>query len=117
MAYLSLALILIIIILVTSIVKIPFLPVVQSIAVTIAMIVFFIIMRAKLKPSLIFFHKILKDVIKNDLTLDDDDILNINTFSNFTLLNPKMLIKYTNLILRNQNTILETARSDRDFIN
>lgn len=63
------------------------------------------------------YQKTIKDVVKNDLTLDDEDLKNIESLSNFTFANPKMIIKFTNLILQNQNTMLQTAKTDRDFIN
>lgn len=116
MTYLLLAIILISIIFITSLFSFPFLPLVQSVSMGLAMVTFFLIIRSRLKPSLTFFHKIMKDVIKNDLTLDDTDIKIINSFSSFTLLNPKMLLKYTNLILKNQNTMLKVTCSDRDYI-
>jgi len=77
---------------------------------------FFLTLRKKLKPSLMIYQKTIKEVSKNDLTLDDEDLKNIESLSNFTLANPKMIIKYTNLILQNQNTILQAAKSDRDYI-
>ncbi len=59
----------------------------------------------------------MKDVAKNDLTLDQNDLKNIEALSNFTLSNPITILKYTNLLLRNQNTFLEAACNDRDYIN
>ncbi len=73
-------------------------------------------MRKKLKSPLKIFQSTIKKVAKNDPSLDDADILTINSISNSTLFNPKLLIKYTNTLLINQNTILEAACSDRDYI-
>ena len=73
-------------------------------------------MEKRLKSSLKIFRATIKKVAKNDPSLDDADILTINSISNSTFFNPKLLIKYSNLLLINQNTILEAARSDRDFI-
>ncbi len=89
----------------------------QSIATFAILAGFFLTIRKKLKPSLLIFQKTIKDVAKNDLTLDKDDLEKINLISNFKFSNPKMIIKYTNLILQNQNTILQAAKSDRDYIN
>ncbi|MEA1911266.1 MAG: sensor domain-containing diguanylate cyclase, partial [Spirochaetota bacterium] len=80
------------------------------------MLIFFLFIRKKFKPLLVIFQKTLKDVAKNDLTLDKEDLRHIESISNFTLSNPITIIKYTNRLLKNQNTILETACTDRDYI-
>jgi diguanylate cyclase (GGDEF)-like protein len=74
-------------------------------------------MRNKLKSSLKIFQTTIKKVAKNDPSLDDDDIRIISLISDTIFFNPKLLIKYTNTLLLNQNTILEAACSDRDYIN
>ena len=115
--YLGLTSILIFLNLTISIWKFPLISTIQSIAIFVILTGFFLTIRKKLKPSLLIFQKTIKDVAKNDLTLDDEDLKNIESLSNFTLANPKMIIKYTNLILQNQNTILQAAKNDRDYIN
>ena len=104
-------------ILVTSIIGFPFSVLVQLVSIMTIMIIFFLIMRKKLKPSLKIFQATIKKVAQNDPSLDDADILTINSISDSTFFNPKKLIKYSNLLLINQNTILEAACSDRDYIN
>ncbi|MCK4964386.1 MAG: hypothetical protein KAS54_04835, partial [Dehalococcoidia bacterium] len=85
-------------------------------SVIIIMMSFFLIMRKRLKSSLKIFQTTINKVAKNDPSLDDADILTINSISNSILFNPKLLIKYTNTLLINQNTILEATCSDRDYI-
>jgi len=80
------------------------------------MSIFPILIRYKIRPLLIYLQKTLNDVAKNDLTLDKEDLENIRNLSNFIFFNPKMLIQYSNLLLKNQNTILRATRSDRDFM-
>lgn len=80
------------------------------------MVIYFLSLRKKLKSSLKIFQSTIKKVTKNDPSLDAADILTINSISNSTFFNPKLLIKYTNTLLLNQNTILEAVSSDRDYI-
>ncbi len=115
--YLGLTLTLIFTTLIISISNIPYNVFFQSLAIFVILTGFFLTVKSKLKPSLLIFQKTIKDVVKNDLTLDDEDLRNIKAISNFTLVNPKMIIKYTNLILQNQNTILQATKDDRDYIN
>lgn len=81
------------------------------------MSVFFILIRSKLRSSLKIFQSTIKRVAKNDPSLDDTDMLQIETITNSIFFTPKMLIKYANTLLLNQNTILEATKSDRDYIN
>ncbi|MCK5153773.1 MAG: sensor domain-containing diguanylate cyclase [Spirochaetales bacterium] len=117
LVYFGLTALLILVTYVTSIIGFPLNALIQSVSLFIVMSVFFIFIRKKFKPILIIFQKTLKDVAKNDLTLDKDDLKNIEAISNFTLSNPIKILKYTNRLLKNQNTILETACNDRDYIN
>lgn len=102
---------------ITSIIGFPLNALIQSISLLIVMIIFFLFIRKKFKPLLIIFQKTLKDVAKNDLTLDKEDLSHIEEISNFALSNPITILKYTNRLLKNQNTILETACTDRDYVN
>ena len=81
------------------------------------MIIFFLLMKKRMKPSLKIFQATIRKVAKNDPSLDDEDIQQIELISDSTFFNPKLLVKYSNTLLINQNTILEAACSDRDFIN
>ena len=103
--------------LIISISNIPLNALFQSIATFTILTGFFFTIRQRLKPSLLIFQKTIRDVAKNDLTLDKDDLEKINLISNLKFSDPKMIIKYTNIILKNQNTILQAAKSDRDYIN
>ena len=116
LAYIALIIVLLLTALVTSFIRPPFSVLAQLVSIITIMIIFFLIMRKRLKPSLKIFRGIVKKVAKNDPTLDDTDMQNISLFSDNTFFNPKMMIKYSNLLLINQNTILEAACSDRDFI-
>lgn len=102
---------------VTSKIKFPLNALVQSISIFVAMSIFFFLIRKKFKPLLLIFQKTLKDVAKNDLTLDEVDLKNIDAISNFTLANPIKILKYVNRLLKNQDTILKTTCNDRDYIN
>ena len=117
LVYIGLTTLLIMITFITSIFEFPLNALIQSISLLIILIVFFLIIRKRFKPLLIIFQKTLKDVAKNDLTLDKEDLQNIDSISNFTLSNPIKILKYTNRLLQNQNTILETTCSDRDYVN
>lgn len=100
-----------------SFIGFPFSVLIQLVSITAIMIISFLIMRRRLKPSLKIFQATIKKVAKNDPSLDDNDILTINSISDSTFFYPKLFIKYSNLLLINQNTILEAACSDRDYIN
>ncbi len=102
---------------ITSIIGFPLNALIQSLSLLVVMILFFLFTRKKFKPLLIIFQKTLENVAKNDLTLDKDDLKNIEAISNFTLSNPITILKYTNRLLQNQNTILQAAKDDRDYIN
>jgi len=115
--YLGLTLTIIFTTLIISISNIPYNVFFQSLAIFVILTGFFLTVKNKLKPSLLIFQKTMKDVAKNDLTLDDEDLKKIEELSNFTLTNPKIIIKYTNLILQNLNTVLQAAKNDRDYIN
>ncbi len=115
--YLGLTALLIIVAYITSIFGFPLNVLIQSVSLLIVMIILFLLIRKKFKPLLMIFQKTLKEVAKNDLTLDKEDLEHIEAISNFTLSNPVTILKYTNRLLKNQNTILETTSNDRDYIN
>jgi len=117
LVYLVLTSLLILVTFITSIIEFPLNILMQSVSLSIIMLIFFLLIRKKFKPLLIIFQKTLKDVAKNDLTLDEEDLNNIEAISNFTLSNPLTILRYINRLLKNQNTILETACTDRDFVN
>ncbi len=116
LVYLGLTTLLILVTSITSIIGFPLNALIQSISLFIVMLIFFLIIRKKFKALLIIFQKTLKDISKNDITLDKEDLLKIENISNFTLSNPIKILKYTNLLLKNQNTFLEAACNDRDYI-
>ena len=117
LVYITLTIVILLTTLATSIIRFPFSVLVQLVSIMTIMIIFFLIMRKRLKPSLKIFQATIKKVAKNDPSLDDADIHTINSISDSTFFNLKKLIKYSNLLLINQNTILEAAHSDRDYIN
>jgi hypothetical protein len=117
LVYLLLTAPIIIVTYITSVISFPLNALIQSISLLIVMIIFFLIIRKQFKPLLVILKKTLKVVAKNDLTLDEDDLKKIEDISNFTLSNPITILRYTNRLLQNQNTILMTACNDRDYIN
>lgn len=69
-----------------------------------------------IRKSLIFLQHTMKKISKTDPTLTANDHDVINTLTELKSFDVKKLVQFTNTLLLNQQTLLKSALSDRDFI-
>lgn len=70
----------------------------------------------RIRKSLIFLQHTMKKISETNLILTANDHDVINTLTDIKSFDLKKLFQFTNTLLLNQQTLLKTALSDRDFI-
>ncbi len=80
------------------------------------MTVYIFVIWKRIQKSLFFLQHTMKKIGDNDPTISIADKHTIQRMADIRYFDLKKLVKFTNTLLLNQHTILETAFKDRDFI-
>ncbi len=88
----------------------------QIIFTALSILLYVIFTWKRIRKSLIFLQHTMKKIGETDPTLTANDHYVINTLTEIKSFDIKKLVQFTNTLLLNQQTLLKTALSDRDFI-